>query len=214
MNDFYELLMRQPEPEAQNIALSLEIYCRGSLDTFAHRTNVDVDNRLTVYDIKDIGSGMKELGLQVCLNHVWNKIIENQSKGKRTWFYIDEFHILTKTRSSSEFLEQVWKRARKWGGVPTAITQNVGDLFKTDASMAIINNCEFIMMLSQSPSDRLSLAEMYHISDAQLNYITNSPPGQGLLYTGETIVPFVDHFPKDTELYKIMSSKADERKIG
>lgn len=214
LDDFYELLMRQAEPEAQNIALSLEIYCRGSLDTFAHRTNVDVNNRLIVYDIKDIGTGMKELGVQVCLNHVWNKIIENQKQHKRTWFYIDEFHILTKTRSSSEFLEQIWKRARKWGGIPTAITQNVIDLFKNDASLAIINNCEFIMMLSQSPTDRAQLAQMYHISDAQLNYITNSPPGQGLLYTGETIVPFIDHFPKDTELYEIMSSKADERIIA
>ena len=109
---------------------------------------------------------------------------------------------------------QIWKRARKWGGIPTAITQNVEDLLNSEESRAIINNCEFIMMLSQSPIDRGALAEMYHISEAQLNYITNSPPGQGLIYYGEGIIPFVDNFPKDTELYKIMSSKPEERKIA
>ena len=212
MDTFYELLMSQPEPEAQNIALALEIYCRGSFDTFAHRTNVDVNNRFVVYDIKDIGNGMKEMGLQVCLNHIWNKIIENQRVGKRTWFYIDEFHILTKTQSSADFLRQIWKRARKWGGIPTAITQNIEDLLGNEASRAIINNCEFILMLSQSPIDRAALAEMYHLSEAQIGYITNSPPGQGLIYNGENgIIPFVDKFPKDTKLYKMMSSKADER---
>lgn len=213
MDDFYEKLLEQNEPEAQNIALSLEIYCKGSFDTFAHKTNVDVNNRFTVYDIKDIGTGMKELGLQVCLNHVWNKIISNQQehKGKHTWFYIDEAHILMKTRSSASFLQQIFKRARKWGGVPTIITQNVEDLLKSEESRAIINNCEFILMLSQSPIDRAALAEMYHISEAQLNYITNSPPGQGLIYYGKGIIPFIDNFPKDTKLYRIMSSKADER---
>lgn len=214
MEDFYELLMTQPEPEAQDIALSLEIYCRGSFDTFAHKTNVDVSNRFTVYDIKDIGQGMKEMGLQVCLNHIWNKIISNQKISKRTWFYIDEFHVLTKTRSSAAFLQQIWKRARKWGGIPTAITQNVDDLLNSEESRAIISNCDFIMMLSQSPIDRAALAEMYKISENQLSYITNSPAGQGLIYNGEFIVPFVDKFPEDTKLYKAMTSKADERIIA
>lgn len=214
MEQFYSLLMDQPEPEAQNIALALEIYCLGSFDTFAHKTNVDVNNRFTVYDIREIGNGMREIGLQVCLNHIWNKIIDNQKKNVRTWFYIDEFHVLTKTRSSAEFLQQIWKRARKWGGIPTAITQNVEDLLNSEESRAIINNCEFIMMLSQSPIDRAALAEMYHISEAQLNYITNSPPGQGLIYNGEGIIPFIDKFPKDTKLYKIMSSKPGERIVA
>lgn len=214
LEQFYSLLMEQPEPEAQNIALSLEIYCLGSFDTFAHKTNVDINNRFTVYDIRNIGTGMKEIGLQVCLNHIWNKIIDNQKHGKRTWFYIDEFHLLTKTRSSAEFLQQIWKRARKWGGIPTAITQNVEDLLNSEESRAIINNCEFIMMLSQSPIDRAALAEMYHISDAQLNYITNSPPGQGLIYNGEGIIPFIDKFPKNTKLYKVMSSKPGERIVA
>lgn len=214
MDTFYDMLMHQPEPEAQNIALSLEIYCRGSFDTFAHRTNVDINNRFTVYNIKDIGTGMMEMGLQVCLNHIWNKIIDNSQKSsgqKRTWFYVDEFHILTKNRTSASFLQQIFKRARKWNGIPTAITQNVEDLLVSEESRGIINNCEFIIMLAQSPFDRAALAEMYHISESQLDYITNSPSGQGLIYTGKGIVPFIDDFPQDTKLYKMMTSKADER---
>lgn len=214
MDDFYELLMAQPEREAVNIALALEIYCRGSFDTFAHRTNVDVNNRFTVYNINKIGTGMKEMGVQVCLNHVWNKIISNQSKGKHTWFYLDEFHLLTKTHSSAAFLQQIWKRARKWNGVPTAITQDVEDLLTNSESRAIINNCNFIMMFSQSPMGRAALAEMYNISETLLPYITGAKKGQGLLYNGQFLVPFVDDFPKDTKLYKMLTSDGSERKVA
>ena len=213
MDAFHDVLEEQGEPEAHNIALAIEMYATGNFDTFAHRTRVDGDlnNRFVVYNIKNIGTGMKEMGLQVCLNDVWNRIIENQKKGRKTWFYIDEFHILTKSKASADFLMQIWKRARKWGGIPTAITQNVTDLMTSESAMAILNNTEFIIMLSQSPVDRENLATMYHISDSQLGYITNANPGQGLLYTGETIVPFVNKIPKNTKLYSIMTSKADER---
>lgn len=211
MTLFYDELMKQEEPEAREIALSLEIYCVGNFDTFAQRTNVEINNRFTVFDIKNIGTGMKELGLMVCLNHIWNKIISNQGT-KNTWFYIDEFHVLTKTKSSADFLMQIWKRARKWGGIPTAITQNVVDLMTSEAAMAILNNTEFVLMLAQSPVDRMNLANMYNIPESQLTYITDSPPGQGLLYTGMTTVPFIDKFPTNTKLYKAMSSKASERK--
>lgn len=213
MDDFYEMLMSQPEPEARNIALALEIYCRGSFDSFAHKTNVDVNKRFVVYDIKDIGNGMKELGLQVCLNHVWNKTISNKSKGIRTWIYIDEFHILTQSETSSNFLMQIWKRARKWNGVPTAITQNVEDLLKTEASRAIITNCEFVIMLSQSYIDRINLKEFFKISDAQLEYITNSPAGQGLIYNGTSIVPFVNNFPSNTKIYEMITTRPDDQKM-
>lgn len=213
MDDFYEMLMRQPEPEAQNIALSIEIYCRGTADTFSHRTNVEINNRITVYDISNIGKGLKNLGVQICLDNIWNKIISNAKKKKKTWFYIDEFHILTKTRTSSEFIEQIWRRARKWNGVPTAITQNVGDLFKSEAAVTILKTTNFVMLLNQDPVSIYDLAELYKISDSQLSYITNAPKGQGLIYTGSTIVPFVDRFPKETELYKLMSTKAGERII-
>ena len=213
LNDFYELLLQQPEPEAQNIALSLELYCKGSLDTFAHKTNVNTTSRFIVYDIKDIGSGMKEMGLQVCLNDIWNKIIENKKKNKRTWFYIDEFYLLTQTDSSARFLQQIYKRARKWGGIPTGITQNVEDLLASKEARGVINNCDFILMLNQSPIDRAELGAMLNISPAQMSYITNSDAGQGLLYTGKFIVPFIDKFPSGNALYNAMTTKPDEVNI-
>ena len=210
MVDFYELLMAQPEPEAQNIALSLELYVTGSLDTFAYRSNVNTRSRFVVYDIKDIGSGMKEMGLHVCLDTIWNKMISNKKAGKRTWLYIDEFYLMAQTESSARFLQQIWKRARKWAGIPTGITQNVEDLLKSGEARAIITNSDFVMMLNQSPLDRAELSKMFNISPAQQGYITNSGPGQGILYTGKSIVPFVDKFPKDTKLYKVMTTKPDE----
>lgn len=210
LKEFYELLLGQPEYDAQSLALTLERFCVGSLDTFAHHTNVNTSNRFIVYDIKDIGDGLKELGLQVCLNQVWNQIIENKKKGKYTWFYIDEFYLLTQTESSALFLQQVYKRARKWNGIPTGITQNVGDLLASPQACAILNNCEFIMMLNQSPIDKMQLANMLNISPTQLSYITNSDPGQGLIYTGKSIVPFLDRFPTNTKLYKVMTTKPED----
>lgn len=208
--DFYELLLSQPEPEAQNLALSIELYCTGSYDTFAHRTNVNTRSRFVIYDIKDIGSGMKELGIQVCLDAIWNKMISNKKEGKRTWFYIDEFYLLTQTESSAKFLQQIYKRARKWGGIPTGITQNVGDLLESQIAVSILSNCDFILMLNQAPLDRQNLAELLNISPTQLSYVTNADAGQGLLYTGKAIVPFIDKFPSNTKLYKVMTTKPEE----
>lgn len=212
LKDLYEMLLTQAEYEAQNLALSLERFCIGTFDTFAHHTNVSRGKRFVVYDIKDIGEEMKQLGLQVCLNAVWNQIIENKKINRYTWFYIDEFYLLTQTATSASFLQQVYKRARKWQGIPTGITQNVGDLLASPAATAILNNCDFILMLNQSPIDKMQLAKLLNISPTQLSYITNSDPGQGLIYTGKTIVPFVDKFPTDTKLYKVMTTKPDDLK--
>lgn len=212
LKDFYEMLLGQSEHEAHSLALSLERFCIGSLDTFAHRTNVQRNNRFVVYDIKDIGEGMKEMGLQVCLNAVWNQIIENKKINRYTWFYLDEFYLLTQTDSSAAFLQQVWKRARKWAGIPTGITQNVGDLLASPQACAILNNCDFILMLNQSPIDKMQLAQMLNISPTQLSYITNSDPGQGLIYTGKSIVPFLDKFPANNKLYQVMTTKPDDLK--
>ena len=212
LKDFYEMLLSQPEYEAQSLALSLERFCIGSLDTFAHHTNVSRSNRFVVYDVKDIGEGMKELGLQVCLNAVWNQIIENRKMNRYTWFYLDEFYLLTQTASSASFLQQVYKRARKWQGIPTGITQNVGDLLASPQAVAILNNCDFVLMLNQSPIDKAQLAQMLNISPVQLSYITNSDPGQGLIYTGKSIVPFMDKFPVNTKLYRVMTTKPDDLK--
>lgn len=207
----YELLLQQPEPESKQIALALERYTTGSLDTFAHRTNVNIKKRFVIYDIKDIGSGMKEMGLQICLNDIWNRTISNKQKyNRRTWFYIDEFYLLTQTDSSAKFLQEIFKRTRKWGGVPTGITQNVEDMLVSKEARSIIANCEFVMMLNQAPTDKQELAKMFNISPAQLSYITNADTGQGLIYTGKSIVPFIDKYPTNTKTYAAMSTKIDD----
>lgn len=210
LKNLYDEILSQQEGEARTIALALERFVTGSLDTFAHRTNVNTKSRFIVYDIKEIGVGLKELGLQVCLNDVWNKTISNKKKGKRTWFYIDEFYLLTQTETSASFLQQIFKRARKWGGVPTGITQNVEDLLVSPQARSMLSNSDFIMMLNQAPNDKQDLAKMFNISAAQLSYITNADAGQGLLYTGKSIVPFVDRFPKDTKSFAAMTSSMDD----
>lgn len=210
MVDFYERLLSQPEPEAQSVALALELYCTGSLDVFAHKTNVNTSSRFIIYDIKNIGSGLKELGLQVCLNDIWNKTIANKQHNKRTWFYLDEFYLLTQTESSARFLQQIWKRARKWGGVPTGITQNVEDLLTSNEARSILNNCDFIMMLNQSPIDRAQLSQLLHISPSLQQYITNAKYGHGLIYTDKTIVPFVDEYPRDTQSFRVMTTNPND----
>ena len=209
--DFYQELIHQSDPSAQALAASLEMYCIGNYDLFAKQTNVDTNSRFVVYDIKDVPSGAKELALQICLNDVWNRIIENKKKNILTWFYVDEFYLLLQTRSSAQFLQQIYKRARKWGGIPTGITQNVEDLLTNEDARTILNNCNFLLMMNQSQIDRAALSELYSISDSLQEYITDKPAGTGLMYTGDTIIPFQNSFPKDNELYKIMSTKATEK---
>lgn len=208
--DFYDLLFEQDQPEAQNIAVALERFITGTLDSFAHRSNVNVDNRFIVYNLRDVGSQMKEISIHVALNDAWNRIIHNREKGKRTWLYIDEFHIFADSDSSANYIKRIYKRARKFGGVPTGMTQNIEDLFRNADTRAVINNCAFVLMLNQSPTDRAELAQMFHISSSQQEYITNADSGCGLLYNGKSMIPFKDDFPTDTELYKIMTTKMDD----
>lgn len=210
--DFQAKLEEQPGYEAEQLATSLEIYTKGSLNVFAYPTNVKTDARFIVYDIKDIGNNIKSLAMLVVLDSVWNRILENKKKGRNTWFYIDEIYLLFKTETSANFLRELWKRARKWGGVPTGITQNVSDLLENDTARTMISNCDFVQMLNQAPLDRNVLAELLNISATQLSYITNSQPGEGLIYTGSSIVPFVDNFPKNTKMYKAMTTKLEETK--
>ena len=210
MLDFYNELIMQPQAEAQNIALSLEQYVKGSLDIFSHHTNVEIDNRFTVYNIRDIGSGLKELGLQICLDHIWNKMISNFAKGKRTWFYIDEFYLMMQKPTSAAYISQIWKRARKWNGVPTAITQNVEDMLKSEEARTIINNSSFIMLLQQSPMNKAQLSALLNISLEEQKYISSGKAGMGLIRIKEDIIPMDDKFPKNTMLYKIMTTKPSE----
>lgn len=210
LGDLYNMLIQQPEPEAQNIALSLELYTIGSLDIFSHKTNVTLNNRFVVFNIKDLGSNMQEMGLKITLNYVWNKMIENRKKGKRTWFYIDEFYLMTKTESSASFLKEIWKRARKWLGMPTGITQNVEDILSCEYARSIISNSDFVLMLKQAQLDRRELANMFDLSETEVDYITEKDCGVGLMYTGKTVIPFEDKFPTNTKLFKAMTTKKEE----
>ena len=210
MVDFYNMLLSQPQSQAQNIALSLERYVKGALDIFSHHSNVDIGNRFTVFNIKEIGAGMKELGLQICLDYIWNKMISNNEKGKRTWFYIDEFYLMMQKQTSAAYIAQIWKRARKWNGIPTAITQNVEDMLKSEEARTIINNCAFVVLLGQTAINRQQLSHMLGISPEEQRYISAAKPGMGLLRIDEEIVPMDDSFPKNTELYKLMTTKPSE----
>jgi type IV secretory pathway VirB4 component len=210
LQDFYEVLLMQDEEDARYIATALELYTSGSFDTFAHRTNVVTDSRIIAYNISGMGESMRELGLNVCLNNIWNQIIENHKKGIRTWIYLDEFHLLTRLDSSAEFTKKVYKMARKWGAIPTGITQNVEDLLVNEKARALINNCTFVYMLSQSPRDRDDLQAIYNIPDSQIPYITNGGYGRGLIYNGKSTIPFIDEFPSDTKLYRAMTTKPED----
>lgn len=212
LRDFYDELNRQSEAEAKNMSLTLERFVNGTQNTFASRTNVDIQNRFVVYNIKDLGEGLKNIGLQICLDNIWNRTIENGKKGKRTWLFCDEFHLLTQTKISSEFTKQIWKRARKWGGIPTGMTQNAEDMLATADARAVINNCDFVIMLNLDAFARNQLQQMFNISDTELEYVTNAMPGQGLIYNGSDIIPFIDEFPEDTKLYRAMTTKPDDLK--
>lgn len=211
LEDFYNELCNQPQVEAQNMALALERYVSGALDVFSKNTNMEIKNRFTVYDIKDIGTGLKELGLQICLDNIWNKMIENFYAGKRTWFYIDEFYLMMQKKTSADYISQIWKRARKWRGYPTAITQNVEDMLKSEDARTVINNSSLVMLLSQAPLNRRQLSDMLDLSPTEEKYIASGKPGMGLLSINNNIIPFNDDYPKHTELYKIMSTKPDEK---
>lgn len=209
--DFYHLMCRQPEPEAEYIRLAIEKYCVGSYKTFAFQTNIGTNNRFVVYDIRDIGTGMNEMGMQVCLNDIWNRTIANKLRGIRTWIFIDELYVLTQSENCARFLMYIWKQCRKYGGVPTGITQNTEDLLTNRESRGIINNSPFIVMLNQSSEDRSEIGAMLHISEAQLNYIKNADSGQGLIYSGKAIVPFINKFPKGNHLYQVISTNPNEQ---
>ena len=211
LKDFHRNLSAIKMPEAQHLALSLEHYVEGSLQTFAHPTNVNTQNRLVTYDIKDLGKPLRTLGLLVVLDQIWNRITSNRKRGVRTWFYTDEFQLVTANAYAEQYYFELWSRARKWGAIPTAITQNVETLLLSDTARRMLSNSNFIMLLNQSYSDRVELAKLLSISAEQQKYITNVRPGEGLLFAQRTVVPFQDDFPKETELYNMMTTKLNEK---
>jgi len=210
LKEFYKLLKKQPEKEAESIALSLELYIEGSLSVFANPTNIDTSSRLIVFDIRDLGKQLKTMGMLIVLDQIWNRITQNRALGRRTWIYIDEIYLLFQNEYSANYMFELYKRARKWGAIPTGITQNVEDLLISDMARRMLSNTDFVMMLNQAASDRVELAALLDISNQQLSYVTNAQAGQGLLFAGNAIVPFIDKFPNDTELYKMMTTKPEE----
>ena len=212
LEDLYNLLRAQEEKEAQYIATALEIYVTGSLNVFNHQSNVDINNRIVCYDIKELGKQLKKIGMLVVQDQVWNRVTINRAAHKSTRYYIDEMHLLLKEEQTAAYTVEIWKRFRKWGGIPTGITQNVKDLLCSREVENIFENSDFVYMLNQAGGDRQILAKQLGISPHQLSYVTHSSEGEGLLFYGSTILPFVDHFPKDTELYRIMTTKPQELK--
>ena len=210
LEDLYEEIKKQPEQEAGRIASALELYVKGSLNVFNHHTNVDISNRIVCFDIKELGKQLKKLGMLVVQDQIWNRVTINRNEHKSTRYYCDEFHLLLKDEQTAAYSVEIWKRFRKWGGIPTGITQNVKDLFSSAEIENIFENSDYIYMLNQAQGDREILAKKLGISPQQLSYVTQSGAGEGLLFYGNTIIPFIDRFPKDTKLYSLMTTIPQE----
>jgi hypothetical protein len=210
LGDLYNVLKEQDEKEAARLATALEIYVSGSLNVFNHQTNVDVKNRVVCYDIKELGNQMKKLGMLIVQDQVWGRVTANRNEGRCTRYYMDEMHLLLKEEQTAAYTVEIWKRFRKWGGIPTGITQNVKDFLSSREVENIFENSDFIYLLSQAGGDRAILAKQLNISPHQLSYVTQSGEGEGLMIYGKVILPFTDKFPKNTELYRIMTTKLNE----
>ena len=211
MSDFYDILMEQPEDEAKDIALSLELFVNGSLNIFNHQTNVDVDNRFTVYGIRDLGTELSPITMLVMMESIQNRIVENGQKGKATWLYIDEFHVLLNSEYSAKYLQQLWKKVRKQGGLCTGITQNVVDLLQNYTATTMLANSEFVALLKQANTDSSKMAEVIGVSEAQLRFVTNTASGMGLIKCGSVVIPFDNQISKDTDLYRLYNTNIHEK---
>lgn len=210
LGDLYDELLRQPEPEAARVAAALELYVSGSLNVFNHRTNVELSNRLVCFDIKQLGKQLKKLGMLVVQDQVWNRVTINRAEKKSTRYYMDEFHLLLKEEQTAAYSVEIWKRFRKWGGIPTAITQNVKDLLSSREVENIFENSDFVLMLNQAQGDREILARQLNISPQQMKYVTHTEAGEGLIFYGNVVLPFLDRFPQNTELYRVMTTRPEE----
>ena len=210
LGDLLDALMAQGIPEAERVAQALDLYVNGSLNFFNHRTTVDIRNRLVCFDIKGLGKNLKKPGMLIVQDAVWNTVTVNRSIGRATWYFVDEFHLLLKEEQTAAYSAEIWKRFRKWGGVPTGATQNPKDLLSSPEIENILENSDFIYLLNLSAGDRKLMTERLNISAEQLAYVTNADPGSGLLFFQNVILPFRDEFPKDTELYKLLTTKPSE----
>lgn len=211
MSDFYGILINQPEEEARDIALSLELFVNGSLNIFNHQTNVDVDNRFTVYGIRDLGTELSPITMLVMMESIQNRIIANGKRGIATWLYIDEFHVLLNSEYSAKYLQQLWKKVRKQGGLCTGITQNVVDLLQNYTATTMLANSEFVALLKQANTDSAKMAEVIGVSDAQLRFVTNTASGMGLMKCGSVMIPFDNTIAKGTDLYNLYNTNIHEK---
>lgn len=209
LSDLQNELKKEGEV-ALRVSNSLEMFVNGSQNLFNHHTNIDMQNRLICFDIKELGNQLKKVGMLIVQDTVWNRVSQNREKKKITRYYIDEFHLLLKEEQTAKYSAEIWKRFRKWGGVPTGITQNVKDLLQSQEVENIFDNSDFVYMLNQASGDRDILAEKLHISKEQMEYVTNSGPGEGLIRYDKVLLPFTDHFPTNTEMYRLMTTKPSE----
>ena len=210
LSDLHAALTAQHIPEADRVAQALDLYVSGSLNVFNHRTNVDIENRLVCFDIKDLGKQLKKLGMLIVQDQIWGRVTANRSMGKATWYFADEFHLLLKEEQTAAYSAEIWKRFRKWGGIPTGATQNVKDLLSSPEIENILENSDFICLLNQASGDRKILAERLNLSPDHQKYIDNSEPGAGLLIFENVILPLTNPIPGNTELYKIMTTRLSE----
>jgi hypothetical protein len=210
MKDLYNVLKKQKEEEALNLALSIELYVSGSLNMFSHKTNINMKNRFTVFNTKDLGKQLKTLGMLVVLDFVWNRVCQNWANKRRTWVYVDEFYMLFSSEYISGFFNEFYKRSQKRGGIPTGITQNVQEIMNSDTARYMLSNSEFLLLFNQSPSDREELSKLLKISPLQMSYVIDPEEGAGIMINKGKIVPFQDKFPVDTLLYKMMTTKVSD----
>ena len=210
LQDFHRELLSQNESEAKEIALAIELFTDGSLNTFAKHTNVDTNNRLICYDILDLGKQLMPIGMLVVLDSILNRITRNRAQGRKTFVFIDEIYLLFQHEYSANFLFTLWKRVRKYGAYCTGITQNVEDLLQSHTARTMLANSEFLIMLNQAPTDRMELAKLINISSEQMDFIRDVNPGCGLIKVGSALVPFENKFPRNTKLYRLMSTKPNE----
>ena len=210
LSNLHQALLDQHLPEADRVAQALDLYVSGSLNVFNHKTNVDIHNRLVAFDIKELGKQLKKLGMLIIQDQIWGRVTQNRSQGRATWYFADEFHLLLKEEQTAAYSAEIWKRFRKWGGVPTGATQNVKDLLSSPEIENILENSDFITLLNQASGDRKILSERLNLSADQQKYIDNSEPGEGLLIFENVVLPFSNPIPKNTQLYKIMTTRLSE----
>ncbi|MCI8409115.1 MAG: conjugal transfer protein TraE [Lachnospiraceae bacterium] len=210
LEDLYNALLKHKNKKAERIANSLVLYVHGSQNYFNHRTNVDAKNRIMCFDIRDLGNQLKELGMLIVQDAVWNRVSQNRERKVATRYYCDEFHLLLKEKQTAIYSVEIWKRFRKWGGIPTGLTQNVGDFLRSEEIEGILGNSDFVYLLNQNAKDQTILADKLGLSEKQLAHVTNSEPGSGLILFDNVVIPFVDKYPEDTKTYRIMNTKPEE----